>query len=144
MSTIPEATLPFKMSLAAFRKSEPHDDLAQLAKEHMKHDLEPSDRDALIKATTRVTTSVTVGTLVGLGLGVYTAIRLRQVRANMFSAFRTKEKPQFVVFANGRQGEKKRKTRPVYLFILRDELTNVKIETISRAGSRSYTSDASD
>jgi L-asparaginase/Glu-tRNA(Gln) amidotransferase subunit D len=93
------------MSLAAFRKTEPHDDLAKLANEHMKHDLEPSDRDALLKATTRVTTSTTVGTLVGLGLGLYAAIKLRKIRTEMFAAFRAAEKPSYVVFANGRQGK---------------------------------------
>ncbi|KAI3327758.1 hypothetical protein HD806DRAFT_531097 [Xylariaceae sp. AK1471] len=91
------------MSLAAFRKTEQQDELAQLAKEHLKHDLEPSDREVLLKATKRVTTSATVGTLIGLGLGIYAAIRLKRIRTEMFAAFRAGEKPSYVVFANGRQ-----------------------------------------
>jgi len=74
----------------------------------MKHDLEPSDRDALVKASKRVVLPSTVGTLIGLGLGVYAAVRLRKVRANMFNAFRASEKPTHVVFANGRQGQSPR------------------------------------
>jgi len=93
------------MALAAFRTSEQQNDLTNIAKEHMKHDLEPSDRDVLVKATRRVTTATTVGSLVGLGLGLYAAIRLRKVRMEMFAAFRAAEKPAFVVFPNGRQGK---------------------------------------
>ncbi|KAI1809756.1 hypothetical protein GGS20DRAFT_590291 [Poronia punctata] len=91
------------MSLAAFRSSEQHNDLANLAKEHMKHDLDASDRDALVRATRKATTYTTVGSLIGVGLGLYAAIRLRKVRSEMFAAFRAKEKPSFVVFPNGRQ-----------------------------------------
>ncbi|KAI0541324.1 hypothetical protein GGR58DRAFT_456689 [Xylaria digitata] len=91
------------MPFAAFRKSEQHDELTKLANEHLQSDLEPSDRDALLKATTRVATATTVGSLIGLGLGLYASIRLRSVRADMFAAFRAAEKPSSVVFANGRQ-----------------------------------------
>ncbi|KAI1425579.1 hypothetical protein F5Y12DRAFT_361867 [Xylaria sp. FL1777] len=90
--------------LAAFRKSEQHDELTRLANEHINTDLEPSDRDVLIKATTRVATATTLGSLVGLGLGLYASIRLRKVRTDMFAAFRAAEKPTSVIFANGRQG----------------------------------------
>ncbi|KAI0014621.1 hypothetical protein F4780DRAFT_774090 [Xylariomycetidae sp. FL0641] len=88
------------MSLAAFRKSE-HDDLVKLAEEHLKHDLNQSDRDALTKASSRVTMPTAVGTIIGLGLGVYAAVRLRRLRAEMFGAFRAAEKPTHVIFANG-------------------------------------------
>ncbi|KAI0518265.1 hypothetical protein F5B22DRAFT_645030 [Xylaria bambusicola] len=91
------------MSLAAFRKQAHHDELTKLANEHINTDLEQSDREALMKATTRIATSTTVGSLVGLGLGLYAAIRLRKVRTDMFAAFRAAEKPSSVVFANGRQ-----------------------------------------
>ncbi|KAI0974740.1 hypothetical protein F4678DRAFT_349067 [Xylaria arbuscula] len=91
------------MSLAAFRKSQHHDDLTKLANEHIQSDLEPSDRTALIKATTRVATATTVGSLIGLGLGLYASIRLRKIRTDMFAAFRAGEKPTSVIFANGRQ-----------------------------------------
>ncbi|KAI1293320.1 hypothetical protein F5Y03DRAFT_331592 [Xylaria venustula] len=91
------------MSLAAFRKSPHHDELTKLANEHIQSDLKPSDREALIKATKRVATATTVGSLIGLGLGLYASIRLRKVRTDMFAAFRATEKPTSVIFANGRQ-----------------------------------------
>ncbi|OTA53347.1 hypothetical protein K449DRAFT_390463 [Hypoxylon sp. EC38] len=91
------------MSFAAFRKSERHTDLAKLAEEHMKNDLTQEDRDALVKASTRVSTRAIIGTLAGLGLGIYAAFRLRRVRADMFNAFRAAEKPTHVLFADGRK-----------------------------------------
>ncbi|KAI8955239.1 hypothetical protein F4801DRAFT_574825 [Xylaria longipes] len=91
------------MALAAFRKSEQHDELKKLANKHFQSDLEPSDREAVRRATTRIATSTTVGSLVGIGLGLYAAIRLRKVRAEMFAAFRAAEKPSSVVFPDGRQ-----------------------------------------
>ncbi|KAI1078548.1 hypothetical protein F5B20DRAFT_547431 [Whalleya microplaca] len=91
------------MSFAAFRKSEPHADLGQLAEEHLKHDLTQDDRDVLVKASTKVSARAVLGTLVGLGLGVYAAFRLRRVRADMFNAFRATEKPTHVLFADGRK-----------------------------------------
>lgn len=93
------------MSFAAFRKSPEHDDLAKLAEEHMKHDLEPSDREVLKQAAGKVSVPATIGTLVGLGLGIYAAFRLRKTRLSMFNAFRATEKPTHVVFAGGRTGK---------------------------------------
>ncbi|KAK6204173.1 hypothetical protein LQW54_008407 [Pestalotiopsis sp. IQ-011] len=90
------------MSFAAFRKSPEHEDLAKLAEEHMKHDLEPSDREVLEKAAGKVSVPAAIGTIVGLGLGVYAAFRLRKARVGMFNAFRATEKPTHVVFAGGR------------------------------------------
>ncbi|KAI2611660.1 uncharacterized protein GGS25DRAFT_519972 [Hypoxylon fragiforme] len=91
------------MSFAAFRKSEPHIDLGKLAEEHMKHDLTQDDRDALIKASSRVTVPAVIGTIAGLGLGIYAAFRLRRIRTDLFGAFRATEKPTHVVFADGRR-----------------------------------------
>ncbi|KAI0485872.1 hypothetical protein F4859DRAFT_512063 [Xylaria cf. heliscus] len=91
------------MSLALFRRSEQHDELKRLANQHFQSDLEPSDRDVVRRATTRIATATTVGSLVGLGLGLYAAVRLRKVRTEMFTAFRATEKPSSVVFANGRK-----------------------------------------
>ncbi len=92
------------MSFAIFRKSPQHEELGKLAEEHIKHDLEPSDRDALVKAASSIATPTTLGTLLGLGLGVYAAFRLRKMRFDMFNAFRATEKPTHVLFANGRKG----------------------------------------
>ena len=91
-------------SLAVLRKSS-RDDLSQLAEEHMKHDLEPSDRDALHKAASKISTHTIVGSLLGVGLGAFMAFRLRTARTAMFDAFRAAEKPTKVVFADGRTGE---------------------------------------
>ncbi|CAL3969852.1 unnamed protein product [Diplocarpon coronariae] len=77
-------------------------ELAQLAEEHMKHDLRQSDRDALNNAAQKFGTFTTVGSLVGLGLGVALAFRVRRSRAEFFKAFRAIEKPTHVQFAGGR------------------------------------------
>ncbi|KAK8074302.1 hypothetical protein PG994_005201 [Apiospora phragmitis] len=86
---------------AALRRDPRHDEFARLADEHMKHDLEQSDRDCLYKAASRVSVPATLGTLVGLGLGLYAAVRLRRARADVFRAFRAAERPTHVVFAGG-------------------------------------------
>lgn len=91
-------------SLAAFRKSG-RDELAKLAEEHMQHDLRQSDRDVLRSAASALTTRTVVGSFLGFGLGVFMAYRLRTARTNMFNAFRAREKPTMVTFADGRTGE---------------------------------------
>lgn len=91
-------------SLAAFRKSS-RDDLNKLAEEHLQHDLQQSDRDALYSAARKVSTHAIIGSLLGLGLGAYMAYRLRSTRTAMFNAFRAQEKPTKVIFADGRTGE---------------------------------------
>jgi len=88
-------------SLAAFRKSY-GDELANLAEQHLQHDLEQSDRDALKSAASKVGTHATVGSIIGLGLGIFLAFRLRQNRTAMFKAFKAIERPTSVVFADGR------------------------------------------
>ena len=90
-------------SLAAFRKSG-QDELSKLAEEHMQHDLQQSDRDALRNAASKLSTYATVGSLLGLGLCVFMAYRLRTARNTMFKAFRAREKPTRVQFADGRTG----------------------------------------
>ncbi|KAK8023302.1 hypothetical protein PG991_006541 [Apiospora marii] len=87
---------------AVLRRDPRHDEFARLADEHLQHDLEESDRDCLKRAASRVSVPATVGTLVGLGLGVYAAVRLRRARADVFRAFRAAERPTHVVFAGGR------------------------------------------
>ncbi|KAF5679616.1 hypothetical protein FHETE_781 [Fusarium heterosporum] len=88
-------------SLAAFRKGK-HSDLRKLAEEHLEHDLNPKDREVLKKAGRKVSTHAMVGSLLGLGIGIYGAYRLRSMRKAYFNAFRAMEKPVEVKFADGR------------------------------------------
>lgn len=44
-----------------------------------------------------------IGSLVGIGLGAFLAVRLRQNRNRLFQAFKATEKPTHVRFANGRE-----------------------------------------
>ncbi|KAF2860829.1 hypothetical protein K470DRAFT_299580 [Piedraia hortae CBS 480.64] len=78
-------------------------DLGKLAEEHLKHDLRPSDRDALKKAATTFRTHAMVGSAVGLGLGVFLAARLRSARNLAFKAFQKSEKPVAIRFPSGRE-----------------------------------------
>lgn len=79
-------------------------ELTQLAEHHMQHDLQPEDRDVLRSAASRVSRWMTLGSAVGIGLGLYVAFRLRSTRKAFFEAFRAAEKPTQVVFADGRTG----------------------------------------
>jgi len=78
------------------------EDLANLAEEHLKHDLQPQDRDALNSAAKSLGTWTTAGSLIGLGLGALLAFRVRRNRMDMFNAIKGAEKPTHVTFANGR------------------------------------------
>lgn len=91
-------------SLAILRKNASKE-LAQLAEDHMTHDLQQSDRDALNAAAQKFSTYTTFGSVVGIGLGVALAIRVRKIRADTFKAFRAMEKPTHVQFADGRIGK---------------------------------------
>ncbi|KAF2431327.1 hypothetical protein EJ08DRAFT_696417 [Tothia fuscella] len=88
-------------ALAAFRKTHGQE-LAKLAEEHLKHDLQESDREILQRAASRFSTHATIGSILGLGLGALLAFRVRSARMRMFTAFKTKEKPTHVQFADGR------------------------------------------
>jgi len=88
-------------SLAAFRDRRSKD-LRQLAEEHLQHDLNQNDRDLLRSAGSKISTHATVASAIGLGLGVYAAVRLRAMRLAYFNAFRAMEKPVEVRFADGR------------------------------------------
>lgn len=90
-------------SLAILRRRR-SDELAKLADEHIQHDLQQSDRDALKDAASKVSLWTTVGSALGVGLGLYVAMRLRSTRRAVFQAFRAQEKPTKVVFADGRTG----------------------------------------
>ena len=89
-------------TFAAFRRTA-GDDLGRLAEEHFKHDLEDSDKEALKSAAGKFSTHALVGSVVGIGLGAFLALRLRQNRMAMFKAFKTAEKPTSIKFANGRE-----------------------------------------
>lgn len=111
-------------SLALFRKSM-GDDLGKMAEHHYReyvrqcfstpqtarvpklttHSLQQTDRDTLKTAARKVSTYTTAGSLIGLGLGIFLAYKLRTNRTAMFQAFRASEKPTHVQFAGGRTGE---------------------------------------
>ncbi|KAI8934204.1 hypothetical protein NX059_008953 [Plenodomus lindquistii] len=88
-------------SLAAFRDRRSKD-LRQLAEEHLQHDLNQSDRDLLKSAGGKVSMHAGIASGLGLGLGLWAAIRLRTMRMAYFRAFRAMEKPVEVRFADGR------------------------------------------
>lgn len=90
--------------LALFRPAHQYDDLQKIANEHFKHDLGPEDRETLKSASKKIPTHTMIGSMLGLGLGVYAAVRLRRVRADMFASLRAAEKPVKVIFADGRTG----------------------------------------
>jgi hypothetical protein len=87
----------------AIFRGHPNKDLADLGEQHMQHDLQPEDRARLRKAASKVSTHATLGSLLGLGLGLAMAWRIRQNRQSLFNAFRMMSKPTEVVFANGRR-----------------------------------------
>jgi hypothetical protein len=101
-STISKITMSSD-SLAILRRNI-GPELAQLAENHIQHDLRESDREALNSAAKKLSTYTTVGSLVGLGLGAVLAFRVRSVRAQAFKAIRAVEKPTHVRFADGREG----------------------------------------
>ena len=68
-----------------------------------RYSLHQSDRDALRKAAGTVSTHLTVGSLIGVGLGIFLGYRLRANRTAMFNAFKAREKPTAVRFAGGRE-----------------------------------------
>lgn len=70
----------------------------------MPHSLTPSDRDTVKKAATKISTHVSVGSLVGLGLGIAMAWKLRSNRMKLFEAFKTARRPTHVKFADGTEG----------------------------------------
>jgi hypothetical protein len=80
------------------------DEFAKLADEHIQHDLQASDRDKLKAAASSISLWTTVGSAVGVSLGLFTAIRLRSTRKAFFSAIRAQERPTKVMFEDGRTG----------------------------------------
>ncbi|RMZ69475.1 hypothetical protein GMOD_00006291 [Pyrenophora seminiperda CCB06] len=68
----------------------------------MIHSLNQEDRDILKSAAGKVSRHAGFASAVGMGLGIYTAYRLRTMRLAYFKAFRAMEKPVEVRFADGR------------------------------------------
>ena len=68
----------------------------------MSHSLNQDERNILRSAGSKVSTHAKVGSLLGLGFGIYCAYRLRSMRMAYFNAFRAMEKPVEVKFADGR------------------------------------------
>jgi hypothetical protein len=90
-------------SFAAFRRHH-GDELGKLAEAHWNKDLEQSDRDTLRAAAQRFQRHALIGSVVGIGLGVLLAARVRSMRVRMFNAFKAQDKPTHVQFADGRTG----------------------------------------
>ncbi|RDW84360.1 hypothetical protein BP6252_01950 [Coleophoma cylindrospora] len=89
-------------SLAAFRTTGLRSDLQKLANEHFQHDLTENDRALVAAAATKPSRHAMIGSLLGLGLGLALASRVRANRTKMFAAFRAMERPTQVKFADGR------------------------------------------
>ncbi|RDW60214.1 hypothetical protein BP5796_11820 [Coleophoma crateriformis] len=89
-------------SLAAFRTTGLRSDLQKLANEHFQHDLTENDRALVAAAATKPSQHAMIGSLLGLGLGLALASRVRSNRTKMFAAFRAMERPTQVKFADGR------------------------------------------
>lgn len=66
--------------------------------------LTEQDRTNLQSAAKQASIWTAAGTALGLGLGLFAALRIRRTRARVFDAFRAAEKPTSVVFADGRTG----------------------------------------
>lgn len=85
-----------------------------------RYSLELKDREVLNRAGRKLTTHVGLGSLVGIGLGLYGAYKLRTMRVAYFNAFKVAtpvpefhteltryqamEKPTEIRFADGRTG----------------------------------------
>ena len=90
-------------AIAAFRRGRSHE-LAELAEKHLQQDMRPEDRQLLKKATDNVSIYTSIGTALGVGAGLFLAFRFRQARIRTWEAFKTREKPVAVKFADGREG----------------------------------------
>ena len=70
----------------------------------MWHSLNQRDRENLEVAANKLSRHVIIGSIVGLGLGVAMAWKIRSDRIKLFNAFRAMQKPTHVRFADGREG----------------------------------------
>jgi hypothetical protein len=90
------------MSIAAFRRHDQHDELAQLAESHFQHDLTLDDREVLKGAAKTIRWHASFGSIVGLGFGCLLAYRARALRKNWFNQFRTSDQPKQIIFQSGK------------------------------------------
>ena len=65
--------------------------------------LQQSDRDALQRAASTVSTYASIGSVLGIGLGIFLAYRLRTKRTAIFNTFKAHEQPSAVKFPSGRE-----------------------------------------
>ena len=66
--------------------------------------LTQDDRKTLERAASKLSTHITIGSLIGLGIGVALAWQIRTNRVKLFNAFKAMQKPTHVKFADGREG----------------------------------------
>lgn len=66
-------------------------------------------------AATTLSRHAWVGSMVGLGLGLVLAYRLRRNRLQLFNAFKASEKPTELKFADGRTGMSCERNRASHL-----------------------------
>ncbi|KAL2824260.1 hypothetical protein BDW59DRAFT_147743 [Aspergillus cavernicola] len=90
------------MSMPYFLPAEgPAKEYRRIADDHLQHDLQPSDRDALKSAARRMALCVQVGTVAGTGLALLAAYRVRGARKAFYQAFRARERPTHVILKDG-------------------------------------------
>ncbi|KAK0625613.1 hypothetical protein DIS24_g11067 [Lasiodiplodia hormozganensis] len=79
------------------------DDLADLAEQHMQHDLTAADRDTLNAAAKRFGIHTALGSLAGVALGAALFMRTRSARAKLVTALsKPATRPVEVRFQDGR------------------------------------------
>ncbi|KAK0728859.1 hypothetical protein B0T26DRAFT_673328 [Lasiosphaeria miniovina] len=91
---------------AVFR-SHPTGDLAKIGEAHMQHDLASEDRSRLRTAARKVSVHASLGSILGLGVGLAMAWRIRANRMALYDVLRTSMRPTEVVFASGQRGDQK-------------------------------------
>jgi hypothetical protein len=123
-------------SLAYFRRHR-GEELQRLADRHFEHDLQPEDRETVKKAAGQFSTWTAVGSIVGLSAGLLLTLRFRAARMRAYEAFKLKDKPTGLQFANGRVSHTPRSPRKL-------ESTNSELSpTATSAGCRGQNVSAS-
>jgi hypothetical protein len=113
-------------SLAYFRRHR-GEELQRLADRHFEHDLQPEDRETVKKAAGQFSTWTAVGSIVGLSAGLLLTLRFRAARLRAYEAFKLKDKPTGLQFANGRVS---------HLFQIASKLESTNSEFVSNGNIR--------